>query len=1050
MMKKNKTKQIIAMLMALVVCISMVPTAFAAQEEPYHDPAEHWKTSNNRTVELDVNAHVSHETFYCAECGKMTGFTVWRTPEYTRDGNTALSRNVLYSDGTMIGGEGKGSILDGTPGLDAYYTGFHFTKAKCDTCGTLNSNMGKSDYCYNRNVYYIYDCAAEFMEVLDEETAVEYVDDVYHKVTTHGGEYCVFCYGTRHTHESRLERHDLHTDVIPQPAHNRFAIVEHCETCDYARYEFVAAKSVIADYYGVTDGQPHTITVSDLSEAGVSTQIRYGSSAESCTLTSAPNYTEAGQYNVYYAITYNYKGESMVENGVAKVWLRDDATNINDGNICGCGCGEKDCDCESGTCKNCKHSDCAKGNHNYVLLDKISPTCLELGYSRYFCSGCGNIEKRDYVNAIGHAWQSVVIREATCEMGGKTMEICRNCGDVKVTETPKGEHKYKTYKVEATCTSPGYTVKECSVCGDRHITDIVNAKPHSYKPTVIPATCETGGKTVHSCVGCGSSFVTDYTQPLGHSWDVGTEITGTTCDGSGVTEYRCTRCGYHRLEGNDAAGHKPGPDATCTEPQLCTVCNVILKLPIGHKPTDWIIDREPTTEAEGEKHIECEHCHEVLEKASIEKLYLTAITDKNGEAVVGGYLVIVTDTDTAAPVPGATVTLNKNGSIAVRLPDGRILDYADQTTVTVKLVKDKSPVKDLLIAVTDKNGNYSAGVTNVEGYIIVPGTSGKTNDNGKATVGGENPDGDRYTLTIRVIDFETGRPIEGATVSIGKTGNITVILPDGTDMDKDNRITVIVTDNKNTPQEGLTVIVKNDLGNTADGKTDKNGEVTVPYVAVEVTHGAYILGYPDGTFGPARNMTRSEAAAIFARLLSERKGESIATSAQTKFEDVPANAWYAGYVKYLTGYGVITGITEKTFAPNQPVTRAEFTAMAVRFFEVYGAGNAKIMEQYASFNDVSEGNWAAKYIEAASMRGWVKGYEDGSFRAGNDITRAEVVTLVNRLLDRTADEVYVSKNIGRLVTFSDIEKGHWAYYAVMEAANGHTASMGDSEVWASR
>lgn len=1049
-MKKHNMKQIVSILLAFVLCVSIVPTAFAAQGDDYHDPVEHWKTSNNRTVELDVNAHVSHETFYCAICKQNTSFTVWRTPEYTRDGNTALNRNVKYSDGTLLNGTGTGALLDGTPGKDAFYTGYHWTKACCETCGTLNANQGVAAYDFGKNVYNLYDCAHEFMEALDETVTIEYVDDIYHKVTTNGGEYCVFCYGTRHTQESRLERHDLHTEIIPQPAHNRFAIVEHCHECEYAKYDFTAAKSVIADYYGVVDGQPHTITVSDLSEAGISTQIRYGNSADACTLTSAPNYTEAGQYNVYYAITYTYKNTTMTENGVAKVWLRDDSTNVNGDEGCSCGCGGQDCDCGSGTCQNCKCGDCDRGNHNYVLLDKVSPTCLELGYSRYFCTNCGNIEKRDYVNAIGHAWQSVVIREASCEYGGKTMEICRNCGEVKVTETPKGEHRYKTYKVEATCTSPGYTVKECSVCGDRHITDIVNAKAHNYKPTVISATCETGGKTIHTCVGCGSSFVTDYTAALGHDWDEGKAIAHNSCTGDGVIEHHCKRCGATYLEGEASEGHKPGPDATCTEPQVCTVCGVILKLPIGHKPTDWIIDREPTTEAEGEKHIECEHCKEVLEKASIEKLYLTAITDQNGEAIVGGYLVIVTDTDSAAPVPGASVTLNKSGSISIRLPDGRILDYADQTTVTVKLVKDKSPVKDLLIAVSDKNGNYSAGVTNLEGYIIVPGTSGKTNDNGKTTVGGEDPDGDRYTLTVRVIDFETGRPIEGATVSIGKTGNVTVILPDGTDMDKDNRITVIVTDNKNTPQEGVTVIVKNDLDNTADGKTDKNGELTVPYVAVEVKHGAYILGYPDGTFGPSRNMTRSEAAAIFARLLSERKGESVPSTAQTKFEDVKPDAWYAGYVKYLTGYGIVTGITEKTFEPNKPVTRAEFTAMAVRFFEVYGSGNAKIMEEYASFNDISDGYWAAKYIEAASMRGWVKGYEDGSFRAGNDITRAEVVTLVNRLLDRTADEAYITKNIGRLVTFSDMEKGHWAYYAVMEAANGHTASMGDAEVWASR
>lgn len=84
-------------------------------------------------------------------------FPAWRTPEYTRDGASALTRNVMYSDGTMVGGEGMGSILDGTPGVDAAYTGYHWTKAMCDTCGTMNSNGGISGYGFNKNVYYLYD-----------------------------------------------------------------------------------------------------------------------------------------------------------------------------------------------------------------------------------------------------------------------------------------------------------------------------------------------------------------------------------------------------------------------------------------------------------------------------------------------------------------------------------------------------------------------------------------------------------------------------------------------------------------------------------------------------------------------------------------------------------------------------------------------------------------------------------------------------------------------------------------------------------------------------
>ena len=1076
--KHHPPRRALALLLALVLCLSAMPVAFAGQEDGYHDPAEHWLTANNRTNELDANATVTRETFTCGECGRPTSFEVFRTPEYTRDGATAMSRNVKYSNGMSADGETLGTILDGTPGVDAYYTGYHWTKAVCETCGSLNTNMAKTDYGYLKNVYWLYDCAAEFMEDLDETVTYEYTDSRYHTKTTTGGEYCCFCYGTNHEKSSVLERHDLEVDILPQPANGRFAEVEHCTLCEYSRYDYTAAKAVIADYYGVVDGAPHTITVTDLSEAGVRTSIRYGSSADSCTMTSAPNYTEEGQYTVYYEITYTYEGVSMTENGVAYVWLRDETTN-EDGS-CGCGCGDPDCGCQD---KNCGGSCCGdKGcgdNHRFVLLDSPPASCRTLGYDRYLCTECGKIEKRDYEAALGHAWQGVVIREATCETDGKLLNLCSRCGEMEVTATPKGEHTYTTYPVAATCTNPGYTVRECEVCGDRHIEDITSALAHNYQAHTTPATCEAGGHTLHLCHGCGSSFITDYTEPLGHSWDGGTLITNATCTGEGVMEYRCVRCGYHRMEGNEAAGHVPSDEATCTEPQLCVKCGAVLVNALGHdyqadvtaptctemgytvftcsrcgdsykgdytdatghKPGDWIIDKEPTTDSEGEKHRECENCGEKLETEPIEKLYLTATTDTHGEAIVGGYLVTVTDTDTKNPVAGAAVTLNKDDTLSIRLPNSRLLDYADQTTVTVQLVKDKSPVADMFIAITDKNSNYCEGKTDKAGRLTVPGTSGVTNDDGKTTVGWEDADGDRWTLTVKVEDFETKRPIADAAVSIGKTGNITVTLPDGEDMDTNNRITVTVTDHKKVPQEGLTVIVKGDLGQTASGKTDAAGQLTVPAVTVSERHTAYIYGYTDGTFGPENNMTRSEAAAIFARILADKNGDTLTTAAKTKFADIPANAWYSGYVKYLVNFDVVYGRSEDTFAPNDPITRAEFTAFAVRFFEAYGDGDAEIMEQYAGFNDVSSGYWAAEYIKDAAIHGWIKGYGDGTFRADRYITRAEVVTIVNRLLGRYADEDFIDANLRRLNTFPDVTEKHWAYYDVLEAANTHTATV---------
>lgn len=941
-----------------------------------------------------------------------------------------MTRNVRYSDGTMIGGEDKGSILDGVPGKDAYYTGYHWTKAVCETCGGINTNMSKTDYCYQNNVYWLYDCASNFFEALSDTETIEQVDSTYHRVITTSGSYCGFCYGTYKETSSTLEKHHMETAIRPELAHDRFVEMDTCADCGYAETDYAAAKSVVADYFGVVDGQPHTVTVSDLSEAGVTTAIRYGHTADGCTLTSAPNYTEAGDYAVYYEITYTYLDTDMVEDGVAYVHLRDESTEETDGD---------------GTCGE---------DHNWTLLDSVPPTCLTLGYDRYLCVDCGKIEKRDYEAALGHAYQSIVIRDAFCEASGKVLEICERCGEVKESTTPKGEHEFSVSTVPATCTSPGYTLRECSICGERHIEDITAALPHNYVAKTTPATCEGGGKTVHICEGCGSSFVTDYTDPLGHFWDEGTEVTGSTCTGEGLIEYRCVRCGYHRLEGDAAAGHVPGEAATCTTPQLCTECGAVIENALGHdyqkevtaptctemgyttytcsrcgdtykgdytdaaghKPGDWIIDQEPTT-------------------------------DSKGEAVVGGYLVTVSDTDTKNPVAGATVTLHENKSLSIRLPSGRLLDYADQTTIQVQLVKDKSPVAGMGVSVTDRNDNFSSGKTDAAGQLTVPGSSDTTNEDGKGTVGWEDADGDRWTLTVKVEDHETGRPIEDAGVSIGKTGTITVTLPDGTDMDEDNRITVTVTDQEREPQEDLTVTVKGDLGQKETGETDEDGKLTVPAVVESEYHGAYVVGYTDGTFGPDRDMTRSEAATIFARLLAQRNGERITAPTKTTFPDVPTNAWYAGYVSYLARYGIAVGYTDGLFHGEEPITRAEFTAMAVRFFDAYGDGDPAIMENYGGFWDVSPGHWAAGYIEDAARYGWVVGYGDGTFQADDEITRAEVVTIVNRLLGREADQEYIADHPRGLVVFPDVSKGYWAYYDILEAANGHTASMEDAETW---
>ena len=189
------------------------------------------------------------------------------------------------------------------------------------------------------------------------------------------------------------------------------------------------------------------------------------------------------------------------------------------------------------------------------------------------------------------------------------------------------------------------------------------------------------------------------------------------------------------------------------------------------------------------------------------------------------------------------------------------------------------------------------------------------------------------------------------------------------------------------------------------------------------------------------------SAAIFARLLSDKLDERIPSGNNVKFKDIAPDMWYAGYVEYLTGYGVAVGYNDRTYRGDKAITRAEFTAMAARFFDVFGDGDEAIMEQYQGFDDVNDGYWAAEYIKDAAIHGWVEGYGDGTFRADDPIDRAEVVTIVNRLLGREADEDYIADNYRRLVTFPDVSSRHWAYYQVLEAANAHTAVLTDPETW---
>ena len=586
--RKHILKSAVSLLLTMAISISLVPAAFAAQSNEYVDPADNWLSSNNRTNELDVNATITNETQYCNVCKKHTSVLTYRVPEYTKTGETALNRGVRYSDGTCIDGVSKGNLDNGTPGIDAYYTGYHFTKVVCQTCGTINSGDGPTDYNFNNNVYSLNSCDHNFFLDFDATTYEPY-DESRHLTTLKRGEYCKFCKGTFARASRGLESHDFTESVDAQLGNNRFYVAEKCDDCGYETSEYVTAKSVVASYYGTADGEAHTLTVSDLSDSGVKTSIRYGDTADSCTKTSAPNYTQAGYYTVYYKINYSYAGETMTENGVSYVWLvNDDETDSNGGNTI--------------IVIPPAHE------HEYHYLETVAPSCENLGYERWQCEGCGELQKRNYTPAKGHNYKAVTIREATCKQGGLKLWLCSDCGDFYEETTPLASHSYKTVKHNPTCRMTGYTEHICEVCGDNYITDITPIISHAYENITKEPTCTEKGYTTHTCTMCDYHYVSDYTEPLGHKWDEGHTVTNSTCDAEGVIEYHCLNdsCTEKMIKAISATGHTPGKAANCTEPQVCEVCGTVLELPTGHHYDSKVI--APTCTSMGYTVYTCRDC----------------------------------------------------------------------------------------------------------------------------------------------------------------------------------------------------------------------------------------------------------------------------------------------------------------------------------------------------------------------------------------------------------------------------------------------------------
>lgn len=205
-------------------------------------------------------------------------------------------------------------------------------------------------------------------------------------------------------------------------------------------------------------------------------------------------------------------------------------------------------------------------------------------------------------------------------------------------------------------------------------------------------------------------------------------------------------------------------------------------------------------------------------------------------------------------------------------------------------------------------------------------------------------------------------------------------------------------------------------------------------------HFAYFVGYTDGTIRPETDITRAETASIFFRLLSQDSRAAI-WSKTNSFHDVESGKWYTNAVSTLANGKILNGYKDGTFRPEEKITRAEFATIAVLF------ESDMTVPATNTFSDIS-GHWAEKYIKIAAEKGYVSGYKDGTFRPNANITRAEVATMLNNVLNRHVESQ--ADLLPGIVTFPDNIIGEWYYYNIIEATNSHyydRKADGRNEAW---
>ena len=359
-----------------------------------------------------------------------------------------------------------------------------------------------------------------------------------------------------------------------------------------------------------------------------------------------------------------------------------------------------------------------------------------------------------------------------------------------------------------------------------------------------------------------------------------------------------------------------------------------------------------------------------------------------------------------------------NGETGVNPFVAQTLNGGDKVTYTAHFAADKIGPKNEPDNIPDK---YQAVVT----YKVVGGTwkDGKTDDQVQV-------------FTLKTKNKETGvwedvtpAPTLGNTIPTGMISSYSRTASQSWDKDitKDTKVTENVT-------YTYTFTKGSSGGGSSGGGGGRKPTVDIPDDVPTGLNGddhfAYIVGYPDGNVNPGGNITRAEVATIFFRLLTEDVRTANSTQSNS-LSDVSRGQWFNHAISTLSSMGIVKGNPDGTFDPDAPITRAEFAAIAARFDD-------KNTNNTSNFSDIAS-HWAKDEIGVAANKGWINGYPDSTFRPDQYITRAEAMTLVNRVLNRLPEKS--EDLLDDMIKWPDnADASVWYYLAVQEATNSHDYS----------